>query len=113
DPVVEEARAVVTDDSPLPSQPMSGSDPEETINNQLKPGYYIALGSVKIFNNATKEVDRLKTQGYYARLGINAASDAFNYVYVDRYTDRAMAFDRLKAIKKEKGLENTWVLIIE
>lgn len=113
DPVIEEVIAVVTDDPSLQSQPMSENDPEDTINNQLKPGYYIVLGSFKILNNATKEVERLKNQGYYARIGKKSASDAFNYVYVDRYTDRAMAFDRLKVIKKEKGLDKTWVLIIE
>lgn len=103
----------VTDDTTETPKPMSENDPEDTINNRLKSGYYIVLGSFKILDNATREVERLKSKGYYARIGKKDTTGGFNYVYVDRYTDKNMATQRIKDIKKEKGLENTWILIIE
>lgn len=113
DQTVEEAVTVATEDMTEIPKPMSASDPEDTIDNRLKPGHYIVLGSFKILENATKEVERLNRKGYYARIGKKGPSDDYNYVYVDRYTDKNMALNRIKEIKKEKGLEKTWVLIVE
>jgi len=110
---VEEAVIIASEDSTTNPKPMSESDPEDTIDNQLKPGHYIVLGSFKVLENATKEVERLKRKGYYARIGRKNASDGFNYVYVDRYTDKNVAVNRIKDIQKEKGLEKTWVLSID
>lgn len=113
DEIVEEAIIVATEEMVEVPKPMSASDPEDTIDNRLKPGHYIVLGSFKVLENATKEVERLKRKGYYARIGKKEPSDDFNYVYVDRYTDKNVALNRIKEIKKEKGLEKTWVLIVE
>ena len=113
DNIMEETVMVTTEDITEMPKPLSASDPEDTIDNRLKPGHYIVLGSFKILNNATKEVERLNRKGYYARIGKNGSSDDFNYVYVDRYTDKNVALDRIKDIKKEKDLEKTWVLTVE
>ncbi|MGE5943435.1 MAG: TonB-dependent receptor domain-containing protein [Flavobacteriales bacterium] len=113
DEKVEETVNVASEDSTTNPKPMSESDPEDTIDNQLKPGHYIVLGSFKVLENATKEVESLKRKGYYARIGRKSASDGFNYVYVDRYTDKNVALNRIKAIQKEKGLEKTWMLSID
>ncbi|WP_111306841.1 PorP/SprF family type IX secretion system membrane protein [Confluentibacter sediminis] len=115
---VEDIKEELHDDSVVVAKtdlikPMSQDDPEDTLDNHLKPGNYIVLGSFKVLENATKEVERLKRKGYYARIGKKNATDDFNYVYVDRYTDRNVALERIKEIQKQKGLEKTWVLSIE
>ena len=111
--MAEEAAITTAEDTTTVPAPMSESDPEDTLDNRLKPGHYIVLGSFKVLSNATKEVERLKRKGYYARIGKKSAEDDFNYVYVDRYIDRDVALNRIKEIKKEKGLEKTWVLSID
>lgn len=113
DALLEEAVIAVNEDVTETPKPMSENDPEDTIENRLNPGHYIVLGSFKILDNATKEIERLKRKGYYARMGKKDDTDKFNYVYVDRYTDKNIALKRLKEIKKEKGLEKTWILSID
>ena len=94
--------------------PMQEEDPADTVNgSKLKPGYYIILGSFKNATNAKKEVERLKSEGLYARYGKKSNTDAFNYVYVDRYTDRDIAIKRTRAKQQEKGLEKVWLMQIK
>lgn len=92
---------------------MSEADPNDIINNKLKPGYYIILGSFKNIDNAKSVVEKLKSEGSYARIGKKSADDDFNYIYVDRYTDKAIASKRTIAKQKEKGFERVWLLKIE
>jgi hypothetical protein len=113
DLVIDEDVVAISETNKVSPKPMSNTDPEDIIDNRLKPGHYIIVGSFKVIANATKEVERLNRKGYYARIGKKDASSAFNYVYVDRYSDKKIALDRIKEIKKEKGLENTWLLTID
>lgn len=92
---------------------MSEEDPEDVVDGHLKPGYYVILGSFKNVQNAEKAVAKLKSEGYYARFGKKDEGDAFNYVYVDRYTDRDIASKRTKAKQKEKGFEKVWLMQVK
>lgn len=92
---------------------MTEDAPSDIIDNKLKPGYYIILGSYKQVQNAEKEIERLRQNGSYARYGKKDANDDFNYVYVDRYETRDIASKRTKAKQKEKGFERVWLLRIE
>ncbi|GAB1856016.1 hypothetical protein MHTCC0001_08510 [Flavobacteriaceae bacterium MHTCC 0001] len=92
--------------------PMSEDDPEDTVGDYLKPGYYIILGSFKKVENANKAVEKLKAKGYYARTG-KKPNDDFNYVYVDRYTDLEIAKERTNLKQTEKGFKKVWLLRIK
>ena len=95
------------------NQPMREDDPDDIVDNHLKPGYYLVLGSFKEVENAEKELERLKKKGFYARYGKKNAQDQFNYVYVDRYIDKSIATKKLLEKQNEKGLERTWLLLIK
>lgn len=92
---------------------MTEEAPSDIIDNRLKPGYYIILGSYKKLENAEKEIARLRENGSYARYGKKDANDDFNYVYVDRYDDRDIAIKRTKAKQLEKGFERVWLLRVK
>lgn len=92
---------------------MTEDAPTDIVNNRLKPGYYIILGSYKQIKNAEQEIKRLRENGSYARYGKKDINDAFNYVYVDRYDDKDIASKRTKAKQKEKGFERVWLLRIK
>ncbi len=91
---------------------MTEEAPSDIVDNRLKPGYYIILGSYKQVENAEKEIQRLRNIGSYARYGKKDANDEFNYVYVDRYEDKDIASKRTFAKQKEKGFERVWLLRI-
>lgn len=92
---------------------MTEDAPSDIIDNRLKPGYYIILGSFKQVENAEKEIERLRNNGSYARYGKKDANDDFNYVYVDRYDNKDIASKRTRMKQKEKGFERVWLLKIE
>jgi SPOR domain/Type IX secretion system membrane protein PorP/SprF len=95
------------------AMPMTKDDPEDTVEGQLKPGFYIILGSFIEIDNANKEVARLQRKGFYARIGKKNANDKYNYVYVDRYPDRETASERTKNKQQEKGFEKVWLMEIK
>lgn len=101
----------LTDEEKYPV--MNENTPSDIIDNKLKPGYYIILGSFVKTENANKEVERLKQNGFYARSGKKDANDKFNYVYVDRYEDRDIAILRTKKKQQEEGFERVWLLRIK
>lgn len=92
---------------------MTEEMPSDIVGNQLKPGYYIILGSYKKVENAEKEIQRLRESGSYARYGKKDANDDFNYVYVDRYDNRDIASKRTIAKQREKGFERVWLLRVK
>jgi len=93
--------------------PMSEDDPDDMVDNHLKPGYYIILGSFKNVENANREVERLREEGFYARVGNKDANDDFNYVYVDRYQEEGIAAKRASSKRKEAGFEDVWVMRVK
>ena len=92
---------------------MTEDAPSDIVDNRLKPGYYIILGSYKKLENAEKEIARLRDNGSYARYGKKDVNDEFNYIYVDRYENRDIAIKRTKAKQGEKGFERVWLLRIQ
>ncbi len=92
---------------------MTEETPSDIVGDQLKPGYYIILGSYKKVENAEKEIQRLRESGAYARYGKKDANDDFNYVYVDRYDDRDIAIKRTISKQSEKGFERVWLLRVK
>lgn len=92
---------------------MTEDAPSDIVDNRLKPGYYIILGSYKKLENAEKEITRLRENGSYARYGKKDTNDDFNYIYVDRYDDRDIASKRTLSKQREKGFNRVWLLHIE
>lgn len=92
---------------------MTEDAPSDIVDNRLKPGYYIILGSYKKLENAEKEIQRLRDNGAYARYGKKDVNDDFNYIYVDRYDDRDIAIKRTILKQSEKGFERVWLLRVK
>ncbi|MCB4808136.1 SPOR domain-containing protein [Tamlana sp. 62-3] len=102
-----------TDEDNIISTPvMSEDSPSDIVNGVLKSGYYIILGSFVNESNANKEVERLKSQGIYARAG-RKNGDKFYYIYVDRYDDKDLAVERTFGKQKEDGFNKVWLLRVK
>ncbi|GAA4812222.1 hypothetical protein GCM10023330_19390 [Litoribaculum gwangyangense] len=105
---------ISAEEAELAKYPIMTEDaPSDIIDNRLKPGYYIILGSYKQVENAEREIERLRKNGSYARYGKKDANDDFNYVYVDRYDNKDIASKRTRAKQKENGFERVWLLKID
>ncbi|KJD33191.1 hypothetical protein PW52_14800 [Tamlana sedimentorum] len=111
EPTPEIATEVVVNEIPV----MSEETPPDVINGNLKPGYYVILGSFVDELNANKEIERLKQKGIYARTGRKKGEEKFNYIYIDRYNleEKETAIQRTFNKQKETGFEKVWLLRIK
>ncbi len=75
----------------------------------MKSGYYIIAGTFSTEANAAKLAEKLKSQGFDAKLGYHSEKQYY-YVYAADAAAKADALQALELLKQHNQFKNAWIL---